>query len=380
LGSTTSVLGNLATAVSDMQRISPSLLSAATNPNALCECIAYHLNPSYEMKSNFSVERQLPAGMSVGLGYLGARGVHLWRQSDGNDPIPIQVNGRSFVVAGTSRPNPTMGQVSLRTSDTQSFYNALQIEVKKRFTHGLQFQAAYTWSKNIDDATAGFAAGDYASGSTGYASQPWNTKADRGLSNLHQGQTLVLNGIYDIPFLGHSGFATALLGGWRVASIFTANSGSPFTVNLSGRIAPDMSRSVGQRPDLLSSRSFSSMILGGPNQYYDPTAFVLPPPVPAGYPAGSGFYGNAGRNILVGPGLVDFDFSLNKSTPLRFREGSILEFHADFFNLLNRANFGNPAGTTVLNSTTGAVVPGAGQITNTVTSSRQIQFGLKMIF
>jgi len=77
---------------------------------------------------------------------------------------------------------------------------------------------------------------------------------------------------------------------------------------------------------------------------------------------------------------VNLDFSLHKSTPLRIREGSLLEFHADFFNLLNRANFGNPTGTTILNSTSGAYVPGAGQITNTVTSSRQVQFGLKMIF
>ena len=380
LGSTTSVLGNLASAVSDMARISPALLSATTNPNDLCECITYHLNPSYEMKFSFAVERQLPGDLSLAVGYLGARGVHLWRQTDGNDPIPISVNGRPLVMAGTPRPNSTMGQVSLRLSDVQSFYNGLQIEVKKRFTHGFQFQTAYTWSKNVDDATGSFATSDY--GQAAYTVQPWNPKSDRGLSNLNQGQTLVVNGIYNLPAPAHSGFVSTLLGGWQIASIFTVDSGSPFSPLLSGRSAPDMSRQILQRPDLVADSSFSSLVTGNPNHYINLTPFILPPPAPAGYPAGSGFYGNAARNILVGPGLVDFDFSLHKSTPLRIREGSQLEFHADFFNLINRANFGNPATaqTSVLNPSTGAYVPGAGQITNTVTSSRQIQFGLKLIF
>lgn len=118
--------------------------------------------------------------------------------------------------------------------------------------------------------------------------------------------------------------------------------------------------------------------LGTPSLYFDPCAFVLPP-TPAGFLAGSGFYGNAGRNILIGPGLVNFDISLHKSTPLGFREGSRMEFHADFFNLFNRANFAVPA-FSVLNPANQQYISGVGQITKTVTSSRQLQFGLKLIF
>ena len=289
------------------------------------------------------MERQLPGQASVSLGYTGSRGTHLWRESDVNDVPPITVNGRSFVVAGTPRANPNAGVGTTRYSDAKSFYNGLQIEVKKRFSHGFQFQSSYTWSKNVDDGTTGIAQTDFTPGGVGVTSQPFSPKADRGLSSLNVSQILVINAIYAIPPPGKSGFSSALLGGWQVAGIFSANSGAPFTVYVASRNAPDQSRQTGvQHPDLVAGRSFSSMVTGNPNAYIDTTAFVLPPAAPAGYPAGSGYYGNAGRNILTGPKLFNIDFSLQKSTRLGIREGTRLEFHADFFNLLNRANFANP--------------------------------------
>jgi len=175
-----------------------------------------------------------------------------------------------------------------------------------------------------------------------------------------------------------------VLGGWQVASILTANAGAPFTVYVSGRNAPDASRSAGvQHPDLVAGRSFDSIVTGDPNGWFDPTAFVLPPLPPAGF--SGGFYGNAGRNILIGPGLLNFDFSLQKNTPLPFGEGKQLQFHANFFNLFNRTNFSNPRVdlSQVLNPTlrtTGPYIAGAGKIVDTATSSRQLQFGLKLVF
>jgi hypothetical protein len=381
-GSTAIVQGNLASAVSDMLRIGPALLSPVLNPNVFPAIFPFAPNTPYEVKANFTVERQLPGSVSVSIGYLGDRGIHLFRESDSNDIPAIVVDGRPFVVAGTPRLNPNSGVGQLWSSDAQSFYNALQFEVKKRFTHGFQFQSSYTWSKNIDDSTTGFAATDFTPGGSAFTSQPYNPKADRGLSSLNIGQTLVVNGLYALPSPAQRGISV-LLGGWQLAGIFTANSGAPFSVYVSGRNAPDGSRSTGvQFPDRVLGRSSSSIVTGNPNGYFDPSAFILPPAAPAGFPAGSGFYGNAGRNILTGPGLVDFDFSLQKSTPLKIREGSRLEFHADFFNLMNRANFAIPPAnlSQVLNPTTGAYIPSAGQITTTVTSSRQLQFGLKLLF
>ena len=373
---TASVLGNLATAVSDVARISLALLSSTVNPNDLCECIQYNLNPSYEMKFNFAVERQLPGNLSVSAGYLGGRGVHLWRTADGNDAAPILVDGRPFIPAGALRPNQQMGVLSVRYSDAQSFYNALQIEVKKRFSHGFQFQSSYTWSKNIDDSTTGVAGSDFTpgSGGNGSTSDSYYPKGDRGLSSLDQPQTFVINGIYDIPSPAAKGFTGGLWRGWQIASIFTADTGAPFSVYVSGRNAPDLSRFTGiQFPDRVASRSSSSIVTGNPNRYFDPTAFFLPP---------AGFYGDGGRNTLLGPGLVDFDFSLHKNTPVPIKEGARLDFSADFFNLLNRANLANPQApqNQVLNPTSRSYIPTAGQIIKTVTSSRQLQFGLKLVF
>ena len=163
----------------------------------------------------------------------------------------------------------------------------------------------------------------------------------------------------------------------------------PFTVYVSGRNTPDQSRSTGvQHPEVAPGRSFSSIVsgssagcsdavkpgpVGTPDRYFDPCGFVLPP---------AGFYGNAGRNILIGPRLVNFDFSVTKKTRVPMGEAGSLEFHADFFNLLNHANFAVPRAPQgqVLNPATGAYVAGAGKITNTVSSSRQLQFGLKLVF
>ncbi len=373
-GSTSTVLGNLASAVSDMAQIGPALLSPKLIPATYMELAQWNLNPSYELKFNFSVERQLPGNLSASAGYLGGRGIHLWRKVDVNDSPSLLVGGRPFVPAGTPRVNQNTGVGNTGYSDAQSFYNGLQLELKKRFSHGFQMQSSFTWSKNIDDSTTGVANTDFTPGGYGNSSQAYNPKVDRGLSSLDQGRTLVMNGIYDIPSPSQQGFSSVLLGGWQIASIFTANSGTPFSVYVSGRNAPDQSRFAGvQFPDRVAGRSSSSIVTGNPNQYFDPAAFFLPPP---------GFYGNGGRNTLTGSGLVNLDFSLHKSTPLRIREGSRLEFHADFFNVFNRANFANPrsAQSQVLNPTSRAYIAGAGQITSTVTNPRQMQFGLKLVF
>ncbi|MGH9783252.1 MAG: hypothetical protein ACRD88_03625, partial [Terriglobia bacterium] len=177
-----------------------------------------------------------------------------------------------------------------------------------------------------------------------------------------------------------------LFGGWRVSGIFTASSGVPVGPKLRGRNAPDLSRAANnQRPELMPGRTVENMTtgvtagclglpggqkLGTPDLYFDPCAFTVPPP---------GFYGNAGRNSIIGPGFFNVDFSLSKSIPIGISEESRLQVHADLFNLANHPNFGRPEQETIVQST-GRVQPGAGEITETVSSERQIQFGLKFIF
>ena len=415
------VQGNLATVLTDVARVAPTVMTPVMSPDSFMEITQWDLDTSYEMKMNLSVERQLGQNLSVSASYIGGRGVHLWRNLDVNTVASIEVDGRPFVIdtiartdgypallgqGPTLRVNPNTGVGTSRASDAQSFYNALQLQVKKRLSRGLQLGGWYTWSKNVDDTTTSTGNLDFNDFQT---SQPYNPKSDRARSSLHIGQNMVVNGVYQIPSLIQSGFASHLLGGWQVSSIFSASDGVPFATLISGRNAPDKSRSTGRgRPDLVAGRSNRDITsgttagctlvngipgpynasalpaalsvapgqkLGTPELYFDPCAFRLPP---------AGFYGNEGRNILVGPGLVNFDFSLLKSVPLGIGEGTRLEFRADIFNIFNRTQFSIPstAQVTVLNPAPAArsYIASAGRISTTANPPRSLQFGLKVSF
>lgn len=371
-------VGNLASVRADTLRIAPTILTSTMNYLSYMEIFQYDLDPTYEIKFNLTLEHELPGNMAVALGYIGGRGIHLWGFQSAN-ALPSEIrNGREFVVTTPNpsatfnpRPNPNTGVGSIRNSDAQSFYNALQFEVKKRFSHGLQFQSSYTWSKNMDDSATGVALTDLREGE---GSRPYNPKADRGLSALHLSHNLVLNGIYALPKPTITPLVDKVLGGWQLSAIYSASSGIPFTVYNSGRNAPNLSYQAGrQHPDLVSGRDMQQATTGDPNAFIDLSTFMLPD---------AGYYGNVGRNTLLGPGFSNVDFSLLKNTAVGLGEQGRLEFRADFFNMLNRANFSVPSSLQVLNPTNrnNPVVGGAGRITNTVNPGRQMQLGLKLIF
>jgi len=313
---------------------------------------------------------------------------------------PTIVNGREFVNGNSPLPNPNLFQGQLVGTDSQSFYNALRLQLKKRLSSNYQYQVSYTWSKSIDDATAGSSNSSYQT--EGASSQLWRTKADRGLSALNQKHNFVVNGIWALPSPSRSKVVSSVLGGWQATGIFTMVTGTPFTPVLSGSNVNDNGKPGSgtqlREPDWVGgNRSFSSLTsgttagctfvngvpgayvagrpnsvapqkLGTPSLWFDPCVFAVPP---------AGFYGTAGRGILIGPGTVDFDAGLGKSIPLK--EDAHLEFRGDFFNLFNRPNFADPA-TGVVNAGNNALITTVGQITRTVTSSRQLQFSLKIVF
>jgi hypothetical protein len=181
-----------------------------------------------------------------------------------------------------------------------------------------------------------------------------------------------------MPFNGVAGKA---LNGWWFSGILSVQNGTPFDVGISGNRSRSQSQSqqrgdqnLADRMNVFAGRTNQNIILGGPERYFDPSAFYLQPEGPLG---------NAGRNILVGPGLANLDFSLAKDTSLGFLgESGRLEFRADFFNILNRVNFDHP--DEIVFSGTGAtaanVLPTAGQITETATKSREVQLSLKIVF
>ena len=192
-------------------------------------------------------------------------------------------------------------------------------------------------------------------GEPALVSNPFDLGADKGLANFDVRQTAVFNATYALPL------------GFYVNTIVTAQGGFPFTPQLSYNPSNNGDTRNPVRP-FVNSAFTGPVIEGNPNQWFNPAAFIAPP-------ANSGFYGNLGRDTLIGPGLATWDFSLLKNIPLR--ENLNLQFRTEIFNILDRANFNSPNAVVF---TPSGISPTAGLITSTATSSRQIQFGLKLLF
>ena len=382
--------------------------------------VPYNLKQPKMYQWNLTLERQLPWTMALEISYVGSRGLHLLQDADGN-PYPFTIqNGQPFWSANETRTvNPTWGSFpGGATGD--SIYHALEVGVTKRVSHGLQFQSEYTYSKLIDD-------GDGENPAQTTSTSPVEVSLldlglDRGLASYDTRNNYRFNTIYNLPTItSASSWLRGLANGWWTAIIFSAQDGVPFTPSIS----TNRSRSGGSanpanldRPDwapgrnpynathggssgcTLGSGATAKVLpagtpLGGPNLYFDPCAFVLEP---------VGYEGNVGRNSLIGPGLLDLDYSLVKDTSVKWLgESGKVEFRAEFFNIMNHPNFsqptrtvfsgtltdgpncpltGCPVGTENPAASTGTILSTATGTTATQSSgnSRQIQFGLKIVF
>jgi hypothetical protein len=211
-----------------------------------------------------------------------------------------------------------------------------------------------------------------ATNSPAFVANPLQPKADYGRASFDVRNSAVINATYDLPFgAGATSrerpWLQRLIEKWQLSGIQTVQSGRPFTPQLSYNPSNDGDTRNPVRPSW--NPNFSGpVIAGGPNQYFNPNAFS--PPLP-------GTYGNVGRNVLQGPSLIETDLSLTKT--LRFSERLNLQFRSEFFNIFNHTNFNAP-NPVVLASATGGPSPTAGVITATATTSRQIQFGLKLMW
>jgi hypothetical protein len=182
------------------------------------------------------------------------------------------------------------------------------------------------------------------------------------------------NAVYRLRDFSSGGLSAALLNGWWLSGILKVHSGYPFSPGLStNRSRSKTLGAASDFPDFAPGRTTEDIILGGPDRYFDPTGFAIQP---------AGFLGNVGRNILEGPGFASLDFTLAKDTPLGFLgESGNLEFRAEFFNILNRANFAVPSrGVYAGTADVQAPLATAGRITSTVGTSRQVQLALKILF
>jgi hypothetical protein len=338
------------------------------------------------------IQQELSANTALTVGYAGSHGYHELIGIEANEPFPVicpaaqcpptypasfpaglagtPVPAGTYFVPTATRANAALANTWTYFSQGDSSYNALQVDVNHRFSGEFSLRGVYTRSKTIDDGDSLNAT--TSGGEPALASNPFDLRADRGLANFDVRNAGVISATYALPFGPGKRFRTATAGavktlasGWTANSIVTLQGGFPFTPQLSYNPSNNGDTRNPVRPFV--NPAFSGpVILRNPNQWFNPAAFLAPP-------NNSGFYGNLGRDTLIGPGLATWDLSLLKDTPIR--EGLNLHFRAEMFNLLNRTNFNTP---NAIAFTPTGVSPTAGVITSTSTSSRQIQFGLKL--
>jgi hypothetical protein len=327
------------------------------------DVLVYKPNNPYSMQYNFTIQRQLSQSTAVTVSYAGQRGVHMARFVDGNQAIPqILADGRKFFPTTSTTRNPNLTGVRYKVTDGQSVYNALQASLQHRTRNGMLLRVNYAFARNIDDGSVTVTQG----GDNDLPQDPDSRKAERGLSNYDVRHYFVAFWNWDLPAI--PAVPKWLGAGWQWNTIATMSAGNPFSVvvGFDQARARFQAGTSPQRPDLVAGRS-TNPILGGPDRYYDTGAFTLPAP---------GFFGNLGRNTLIGPGLAMVDMSVNKR--FRITERVSAQFRTEMFNSLNHPNFAIPSARTVFTSS--GPVGSAGRITSTLTSARQLQLGLKLVF
>ncbi len=353
---------------------------------------------------NLNLQRQIWFDTVLTVGFAGARGVHLLRNTDANTVIPRRLDDGTYFFSGTAtRPNTAFSTIELKKSDGNSWYNALIFEVRKRFSRGIDFQSSYTFSRSTDTPQASTFFSDATNATVSALPEPPGLNYNKGLSDYQAKHNWVVNFTWELPFAKNlKGIEGAFLGGWNLTGIGQIRSGNPLTVFLANNRSqsqwnPSSGPGLGfDRPSLAPGYTYESAIIGRPDKFFDDKAFVLP---------ASGTLGNIGRNAFIGPNLRTFDLAAVKNTRWsKLGENTVIQFRVESFNLFNHANFGTPglqvfAGSPFRNadplpSSVNQEPPAAagqpprpaaslstfGLVRSTVTSARQIQFGLRISF
>jgi hypothetical protein len=385
-------------------------------------------NPArnYVMIWSLNIQRELAKDTSVMVGYVGNRGVHMLnREDDINSVIPTQTAQGllmpfgvpippcteatlSIVTGGSCKVNPNVGDVRGLYWTGDAFYDALEVEVKKKFGSRLNIQGSYTWGKAIDTGSATVIGDPF---QTSISSPYFFCKScRRGLSDFNIAQSFSAHVLWNVPSPKNLGvIGSQALGGWQLGSIITAQTGVPFTPIITGDVLGLGSADPWAFPSLVPGCNpiNGNFKTGAGPSYYNQQCFTFPqqrsiPDALCNHTSDANGnhlpfclneFGNVGRNSLVGPKLVDVDFSVYKNFPIRkISESFNVQFRAELFNVFNHANFAPPINNVAILQTNssvdafgnpiilGSTIPTAGSLDRTTTTSRQIQFGLKLSF
>ena len=359
----------------------------------------------YVMQWNLNVQRQVMPNLTAMLAYAGSRGVHMPFRSDDVNTTQPTLTSAGYLwpnpnqVPAPSTISPNVGQMDVLAFNNDTHFDALEAQIVKRMSKGVQVEGSYTWSRAIDGGDGSIASDAFVNALPGLFY--FLPKYRRGPSDFNVTHNLTVNFIWNIPaFDSVSGPAARLVRGWQVSGIFQARSGLPFTPIIGGDPLGLLNYAPEAFPNRIRGAGCNSMVntgaIPGQASYLNLQCFALPTATPAiaaqcnafigqGTPASPQFpgtcanlLGNSGRNYVYGPGLVNFDFSLIKDT--KIKESLNLQFRAEFFNVFNHSNFQAPIDNSTVFDNNGNPVGGAGFIDATSTANREIQFGLKFIF
>ena len=333
----------------------------------------------------FKIEQQVAPATSLTIGYVGSHGYHQILSEDQNTPAtvtcpapgcPATLAPGTVFYPSTTKANPNVANTTSWVGQGVSNYNGLEVDVRRQLSHGLQLRGVYTFASNLDNGSAWNTS--VSANTPAFVMYPGNPALDYGPAATNIRHAAAINGTWELPFsqgLLAKPVAKELVGGWSLSGIATLQSGFPFSPQLGYNPTGNGDTRNPVRPN--RAAGFSGPLYGKTvQQWFNPGAFSAPV---------SGTFGNVGRDTLTGPGLTELDFALAKSTTIHERLRA--QFRAEFFNVLNHSNFTTPnavvysSGPTPKTPTAAAVgSPTAGVISATATTSRQVQFGLKLLF
>jgi hypothetical protein len=281
-------------------------------------------------------------------------------------PSEYGADGRKRVVAGADLRYPSWGRIRTRTNAARSIGHALVAGARRRTRNGMMLQAAYTYAHSTDTWSGGQMGTSNFDNGAGSATDWWDPDAELGPSNFDVRHSLVVNGVYELPWGRHlSGWRGALAHGWSLAGVLQLSSGLPFTpfIGFDRALDGQSDADAIQKPDQTGAVRYPRTV----DTWFDVSAFALPP---------EGSYGTATRNALRGPGLKLADVGLVKRVTIG---PARVQVRLEAFNVFNWVNLGLPNASVLFNAD-GSHRAGASRITSTATAARQLQLGVKLEF